>query len=215
MFASLVILLSLSAGIMIVFSSARTFACNGPFVCDPNGDLWVFEETTLPCYPFWSAKYGLSITGGFGTYSLKTVRLIDITWDFVMGRIFQALFVYGAYRYVNGLQVNYMREYDDRFETIIALQYYPSSFTAMWTLVKGVFHRPPGGRRLIPRALGRAILALFTLYTLAMPTWLGAMTGTYVSFSTPRGGHKAELDIRLSGNHGSSNTNSRSYCRLR
>ena len=124
-----------------------------------------------------SALWSINLV--FGNYMLSSVKLIDATWDIVIGRGGQALLAFLWYRVASDLIVTIAEKTPLPHELYTAVTISGSN---MWTLTYGLHllfnHRGP------KRALLMTCLLLATLWVLAWPTVMSLLTG-YVSLTEP------------------------------
>ena len=181
-------LLALLAGLLILVTfTLNTFnpAPNSPFGCDPNGQFWVADGVNDSGYPraFWPSKYALSVSLSIADMQFSTAKTLDILWDLAIGRGSQAvgaMVVYYVFR--KAILIRGEQEVVP-LGTVISVQYETTSVPALVSYSKAAAWLPRRFRPSWPM-LTLASLISSSIYVLALPTWLSAMTA-YQSINNP------------------------------
>lgn len=148
--------------------------------CDWNGDF-LFQLQPQQ-YSLWkwpsplATKYVLAITWGWGNMEFATAKAIDVAWDWAVGRSWQAVVawsIYATYRRYWAISHTALR-HPLAVNAVIALQYYTTSLSGLWTYTLGLARRR--GKKSTSR-IATTILVLDVIYTLLVPTWISAMSG--------------------------------------
>ena len=145
---------------------------NSPiFSCDPNGDV-----STGDGYSPWDIKYTLSVSLGFGEMRYSTAKTIDVLWDLIVGRGCQAVAAIVVYYVFRSEVLSREAQRPTPFATALAMEYHTTSFSALLSYSKGVTQWFPWKSRPRGQFLTSVVLVVSTIYVLALPTWLSAMT---------------------------------------
>ena len=199
-------------GLLVGYSSSLSRAL-GQTGCLPNGNFVLPHTSSI-----WDPKYFFTITAplkrSFGLFqylceknlnrnptqalrtqctgdSFTTVKLIDVAWDFLVGRGTQVVYAGLAYRIFSRVMRTLMQQDEVAFDAFVAITFHSGSFTSLSGLGLNIANcvlKPSSNAR-------RAYLGMIlgTLYVVAVPTLLSAMTG-YTSFYSPAVAiHKPEL----------------------
>lgn len=142
----------------IAFSSPRN-----PYSCQVSSG----QSSTLLC----------------GGYTFTQVKIIDIAWDVLLGRGGQAVLVVLAYRLFSRVLSMLMEQGEVGYDAFSAVAFNSGSLGCLLTLIRHTVGWTP-----IPRTRHAVFaycgMALATLYVVAFPTLVSAMTG-YTSRYAP------------------------------
>ena len=181
-FSVLVILIVMAFAIIAI--SYNYFDRGTLYGCDPDQRVWISGAKQTNRLSIWNFSYTLSITMPLRkSMAFSTAKTIDIVWDVVVGRGYQALSAVFVYKIFRVVITDYMKTESVAHDQVIALQYSTTSLWALWVYAKGcrtgkAEHAPDSDRH----ARGNmAMLMLSASYVLAAPTWLSAMTGYQAS----------------------------------
>ena len=183
--------------LLVAFSPSLSHAL-GANGCTPSGEFVLPYTTSI-----WDAKRFFSITIAFlgpgpsdcsfnaavpqalacTGYSFTQAKVIDIAWDILVGRGGQAAVIVVAYRVFGRVVKVLMRQGEVGYDLFSAVAFDAGSASTLVTIGRHVVGATP-----VPRTR-RAVLAyvgmaLATLYIVAVPSLLAAMTG-YTSFYGP------------------------------
>jgi hypothetical protein len=126
---------------------------------------------------------GSDTTLGCDGYTFTQVKLIDISWDVLIGRGGQAVAVYFAYRLFTDAVRMLMANGEVGYDLFSAMAFESGSFSSLWPLLRHAVGFTP-----IPRTRHATIvywaIGLATAYIVAMPTLISAITG-YTSHYSP------------------------------
>lgn len=161
------------------------------FACDKTGQV---RPLVQPNATIWDVQYTFTVGIGFHGLSFSIAKLLDVCWDLVVGRVGQIFVTVMLYRILRPATVLMLRNGGLRHEQVLAMQYSPASFWTFRSCVRDILGRSTtsdcfgpieehNGRALRPvkalktfRRLYRTVLVFATMYLLAFPTWLSAMT---------------------------------------
>lgn len=119
------------------------------------------------------------ITSGWGKFTFAAVKGIDVAWDWVVGRgwqAFSAWLVYVVFRRCWALHWK-AAQGGIPVDAIMALQFLPTSPRACWTYLCVLLRRTVSSWRI---RFDTIVLLSAAIYVILAPTWLAAMTGYIV-----------------------------------
>lgn len=142
--------------------------------CDARNHVWMDGVQSSDKASIWDIWHPLDINLSVGRLLLWQARAIDITWDLIVGRGFQAvagiLFYHGSRIVVADILVDEPLSPKE----MLAIQYATTSLSGLKTYLRGWWEKRPGRS---PGCFRRFILLVISVaYVLALPTWLSAMT---------------------------------------
>ncbi|KAF2502174.1 hypothetical protein BU16DRAFT_554248 [Lophium mytilinum] len=146
--------------------------------CYPNG-MW--SHTPGATWRIMDSSYFFVPNLAFGEYSFNVVKVIDITWDVLVGRGGQLLLGYVTYRVFNESMVYWMESIPASFKLFASVAFAPTSLGTLGVLGKETLAQTLAlgaspWKRLF-RWLTILSMLLACLYVMAFPTLMGAMTG--------------------------------------
>lgn len=197
LFASLVLLaavpIALLAGLSPRFSEALgENAClpSGQFVLPYTSNIWDFQQffaITLPftggarldCNDDGTESAAQACTG----YTFTQVKVIDLAWDFLLGRCGQALLALMAHRLFRTVLDTLMQSGEVGYDMFASVAFAGPTFLSLGPLARHIVGQTP-----VPRTRHAtqvyAVMGLCVLYLVSMPTLFSAMTG-YTSYYVP------------------------------
>ncbi|KAI0182319.1 hypothetical protein EV127DRAFT_355165 [Xylaria flabelliformis] len=136
--------------------------------CRPDGTFSAFEG-----YSFWDSSGFFQITFAFGSFSFTEVKVIDITWDVVVGRIGQGILAFFSWRTFADYATVSMETKPMTYNafTTLFMESGPS-LTSIYQLLRDFVVY----RRLRSKA-STAWVILSMLFVLVWPTLVAAMSG--------------------------------------
>ncbi|KAI0543541.1 hypothetical protein F4679DRAFT_568346 [Xylaria curta] len=136
--------------------------------CRPDGTFSAYEG-----YRYWDSSGFFQITLTFGDFTFTEVKVIDIVWDVVVGRIGQGILAFFSWRTFADYATVSMETNPVTYKTFTALfmESGPSLMSICRSLRDFVVYR-----RLKSRA-STAWVILCMLFVLAWPTFIAAMSG--------------------------------------
>lgn len=175
-----ILLCSALLAVLIVacgLANLYTRGYSSSYGCDASGT--VSQDTRISQ---WNPRHALRINIGFGHLPFWKARLIDISWDLVIGRGCQILCAYYVYSIFRTVMAVFIKNESLAHEQILAAEYSTTSLSSLWTYFKSYrrHRQAKSGRCSFPFTL----LFVSVLHVLIMPTWLSAMTG-YPAFMEP------------------------------
>ena len=138
----------LSIPLIVVLSITRQSRTKlvSTYGCDAGDHVWI--DGVRSAKSIWSILHPLNITVSFWKLTLTQARAIDLTWDLLVGRGFQAVaaaLVYHGFRLV---MADALVDEQLTPNEILAIQYATTSISSCWTYAKGCWQerlgRSPG-----------------------------------------------------------------------
>lgn len=123
-------------------------------------------------YEPWPVSQLLAINLGLGSMPFTTAKFIDVLWDVVVGRGGQVLLTYVAYRVFMKSLARAMEGSPVSYHTFAALAFEPGTITGVIMLAKDF-----ASNRTFRSKMVVSWVLMATLYIVAFPTLLSAMTG--------------------------------------
>ena len=177
----LAIFLSLLTGFATAYNAFQT---NKPHGCDPGGQVWISGAKERRMLSIWNPEFFLSITVPYGKFSFSQAKAIDICWDLVVSRGLQALSAVYLYWVFRAIFTDALRHCSLPQAQVLAVEYSTTSPWSLWIYMK-IFMNRRGPKRLPPVVRFKMlVLIVSTIYVLAVPTWVSAMTG-YQALGVP------------------------------
>ena len=118
----------------------------------------------------WEALFALDAT--FGRFTFGQAKTIDVAWDVLIGRGLQLITWYSGYIVFSDALLRVIERHPATYQTFVEITLQGPSLMAMWALAKDLFRTR--SRRTIFLFL---FLVFSTSYILAIPVFIGAMTG--------------------------------------
>jgi hypothetical protein len=175
---NLLFLLPLTVAVILIATTSRCLGLAYSFDkwgCDATGKLYF-----APAKPsIWSLDTALYPTIPLFTSRLYIVRTVDIIWDLFIGRGYHCLCAIVIYQVFRTVMADITRNELLPLEQVLAMEYSTISIPSLLTYVKGSFQalQTYCNRPKASRCWKMSVLILAAVYTLAVPTWLSAMTG--------------------------------------
>lgn len=177
---ALLVLTTCFATIIYTTSSARASTnLDDLFFCNADGNV----EKTVPGYrPLWDPQLYFTINIAFGQFAFSTVKIVDATWDVVVGRGGQMLMAVIAYRVLRRSLTLTMETYTVAIPTVATFYCQQIGVVSLIQLTKNFFwhweYQRPTWRQ--PFHLGRLRVAMQVfacVYVLVFATLVSVMTG--------------------------------------
>lgn len=147
--------------------------------CYPNG-LW--KEATGATWRIMDSTYFFTPNLSFGAVTFTQVKVIDIAWDLIVGRGGQMGLAWVNWRVFNEWLVYHLERYATSYKmySVVALQ--TTSWASLGVFAKEFlcFGEKNWGRFF--RWLAMFCMFISTLYVLAFPTLMAAMTGYITTY---------------------------------
>ncbi|CAI6332361.1 unnamed protein product [Periconia digitata] len=145
--------------------------------CYPNG-LW--KEAEGATWRIMDSSYFFTPNLYFGAMTFSQVKVIDIAWDLVVGRGGQMLLAYANYRVFNEWLLYHLELHLTSYKLYTAVAFQTTTMATLGVLAKEFLSFGKGTWRRFFRWLAMLCMLISTLYVLAFPTLMAAMTG-YIS----------------------------------
>lgn len=147
--------------------------------CYPNG-LW--KEAAGATWRIMDSTYFFTPNLSFGNMTFTQVKMIDIAWDLIVGRGGQMCLVWVNWRVFNEWLVFHLERYATSYRMYTAAALETTSLTSLGVLAKEFlcFGEKNWGRFF--RWLAMFSMFISTLYVLAFPTLMAAMTGYITTY---------------------------------
>ncbi|ORX95869.1 hypothetical protein BCR34DRAFT_187194 [Clohesyomyces aquaticus] len=147
--------------------------------CYPNG-MW--SESLGATWRIMDSTYFFTPNLAFGKFSFSAAKVIDISWDLLVGRGGQLLLAYVNYRVFNEWLVYHMEMHLTSYKMYTAIAFQTTSLTALGVLGKEFLAFGDRSWKRFFRWLALLSMLLSTLFVLSFPTLIAAMTG-YITAS--------------------------------
>ncbi|KAF1962068.1 hypothetical protein CC80DRAFT_434807 [Byssothecium circinans] len=147
--------------------------------CYPNG-MW--KEATGATWRIMDSSYFFTPNLSFGAMTFTQVKVIDIAWDLCIGRGGQILLAYVNYRVFNEWLLYHMEIHLTSYKMYTAVAFQTNTLTTLGVLGKEFLAFGKGSWKRFFRWLAMLCMLISTLYVLAFPTLMSAMTG-YIATS--------------------------------
>jgi hypothetical protein len=147
--------------------------------CYPNG-LW--KEATGATWRIMDSTYFFTPNLSFGAMTFTQVKVIDIAWDLIVGRGGQMGLAWVNWRVFNEWLVYHLERYATSYKMYSAVALQTTSWTSLGVFAKEFlcFGERSWGRFF--RWLAMFCMFVSTLYVLAFPTLMAAMTGYITTY---------------------------------
>jgi len=138
--------------------------------CRPDGsfDPGIFYDV----YNDWSPTGFFQITLGFGELAFSTVKIIDIIWDVVVGRGGQAVLAGASYIIFSKCLLRIMERESVSYGTFEVIGFQTASASTIFKLTRDYLTNHGFRAR-----LAVACIVISSIYVVAFPTLVSAMTG--------------------------------------
>lgn len=145
--------------------------------CYPNGK---WKEENGATWRIMDSSYFFTPNLAFGFMTFTQVKVIDISWDLVVGRGGQMLLAYANYRVFNEWLLYHLELHLTSYKLFTAVSFQTTTLGTLGVLGKEFLSFGKGTWRRFFRWLAMFCMLISTLYVLAFPTLMAAMTG-YIS----------------------------------
>ncbi|KAJ4305806.1 hypothetical protein N0V90_001338 [Kalmusia sp. IMI 367209] len=167
---------------IVVLSAAAEVASQSYILgrdCYPNG-MW--EEATGATWRIMDSSYFFTPNLSFGAMTFTQVKVIDITWDLLVGRGGQMLLAWVNYRVFNEWLLYHMEMHRTSYKMYTAVAFQTTTLGTLGVLGKEFLAFGEGTWKRFFRWLAVLCMLLSTLYVLAFPTLMAAMTGYITTY---------------------------------
>ena len=147
--------------------------------CYPNG-LW--RESTGATWRIMDSSYIFTPNLSFGAMTFTQVKVIDIFWDVLIGRVGQMLLAWVNYRVFNEWLLYHMELHLTSYKMYTAVAFQTTTLSTLGVLAKEFLAFGRGTWSRFFRWLAVLCMLLSTLYVLAFPTLMAAMTGYITTY---------------------------------
>ncbi|KAI1467583.1 uncharacterized protein F4812DRAFT_401698 [Daldinia caldariorum] len=137
--------------------------------CKTDGSFVIYSSD----YSSWQLSHFFSIGIGFGNFTFAEAKIIDISWDIIIGRGGQALMAFVSWRAFADYVTTSMEFAPVTFTvfSFVFLQDEPSFFSTIGMIRAFIFNRG------LKSKISMVFIILTMLFIMAWPTIAGAMTG--------------------------------------
>lgn len=147
--------------------------------CYPNG-LW--KEAPGATWRIMDSSYFFTPNLSFGAMTFTQVKVIDITWDLLVGRGGQMLLAWVNYRVFNEWLVYHMERWPTSYKMYTSLAFQTTTLGTLGVLGKEWLAYGDRSWTRFFRWLALLAMLIGTLYVLAFPTLMAAMTGYITTY---------------------------------
>lgn len=147
--------------------------------CYPNG-LW--SEATGATWRIMDSSYFFTPNLSFGSMTFTAAKVIDISWDLLIGRGGQMLLAWVNYRVFNEWILYHMEMHLTSYKMYTAVAFQTTSLSTLGVLAKEWLAFGENNWRRFFRWLTLLCMMLSTLYVLSFPTLMGALTGYITTY---------------------------------
>lgn len=147
--------------------------------CYPNG-LW--KEAAGATWRIMDSSYFFTPNLSFGSMTFTQVKVIDIAWDLCIGRGGQMLLAWVNYRVFNEWLLYHMELHLTSYKLYTAVAFQTTTLSTLGVLGKEFLAFGKGTWRRFFRWLAMFCMLISTLYVLAFPTLMAAMTGYITTY---------------------------------
>ncbi|KAI4669570.1 uncharacterized protein J4E79_001615 [Alternaria viburni] len=147
--------------------------------CYPNG-LW--KEATGATWRIMDSSYFFTPNLSFGALTFTQVKVIDVAWDLIIGRGGQLLLAWVNYRVFNEWLVYHMEMHHTSYKLYAAVAFETTTMATLGVLGKEFLAYGAGTWKRFFRWLAILSMLLSTLYVIAFPTLMAAMTGYITTY---------------------------------
>ncbi|KAF2262950.1 hypothetical protein CC78DRAFT_618045 [Lojkania enalia] len=175
-------LLPIALAPIIVLSTAAEDASVGYMLgrdCYPNG-MWLESEGAT--WRIMDSSYFFTPNLAFGSMTFTSVKIIDITWDLVVGRGGQILLAWVNYRVFNEWLLYHMEMHLTSYKMYTAVAFETTTMATLGVLGKEFLAFGKKSWKRFFRWLAMLCMFLSTLYVLSFPTLMAAMTGYITTY---------------------------------
>lgn len=167
---------------IIVLATAAEEASVGYILgrnCYPNG-LW--KEASGATWRIMDSSYFFTPNLSFGAMTFTQVKVIDIAWDLCVGRGGQLLLAWVNYRVLNEWLLYHMEMHLTSYKMYTAVAFETTTLSTLGVLGKEFLAFGQKSWKRFFRWLAVLCMLLATLYVLAFPTLMAAMTGYITTY---------------------------------
>ncbi|KAF2123093.1 hypothetical protein BDV96DRAFT_510824 [Lophiotrema nucula] len=178
----IICLLPIALAPIIVLSTAAEEASVGYIQgrqCYPNG-MWA--EVSGATWRIMDSSYFFTPNLSFGSMSFTAVKIIDITWDLLVGRGGQMLLAWVNYRVFNEWLMYHMECHLTSYKMYTAVAFQTTTMSTLGVLLKEFLAYGEKSWKRFFRWLAMLCMVLSTLYVLSFPTLMAAMTGYITTY---------------------------------
>ncbi|KAI4906904.1 hypothetical protein J4E90_010107 [Alternaria incomplexa] len=147
--------------------------------CYPNG-LW--KEATGATWRIMDSSYFFTPNLSFGALTFTQVKVIDVAWDLIIGRGGQLLLAWVNYRVFNEWLVYHMEMHHTSYKLYAAVAFETTTMATLGVLGKEFLAYGACTWKRLFRWLAIFSMLLSTLYVIAFPTLMAAMTGYITTY---------------------------------
>ncbi|KAI4650868.1 hypothetical protein J4E93_003225 [Alternaria ventricosa] len=147
--------------------------------CYPNG-LW--KEATGATWRIMDSSYFFTPNLSFGALTFTQVKVIDVAWDLIIGRGGQLLLAWVNYRVFNEWLVYHMEMHHTSYKLYAAVAFETTTVATLGVLGKEFLAYGACTWKRLFRWLALFSMLLSTLYVIAFPTLMAAMTGYITTY---------------------------------
>jgi hypothetical protein len=147
--------------------------------CYPNG-MW--KEATGATWRIMDSSYFFTPNLSFGAMSFTQVKVIDIAWDLLIGRGGQMLLAWVNYRVFNEWLLYHMEIHRTSYKMSTSVAFQTTSLGTLGVLGKEWLAFGERSWKRFFRWLAMLCMVIGTLYVLAFPTLMAAMTGYITTY---------------------------------
>ena len=149
--------------------------------CYPNGS---WKEANGATWRIMDSSYFFTPNLSFGAFTFTQVKVIDIAWDLMIGRGGQILLAWVNYRVFNEWLVYHMEQHLTSYKMYASVAFQTTTLSTLGVLGKEFLAFGERSWKRFFRWLAILSMFLSTLYVLAFPTLMGALTG-YITTNEP------------------------------
>jgi hypothetical protein len=147
--------------------------------CYPNG-MW--KEATGATWRIMDSSYFFTPNLSFGAMTFTQVKVIDIAWDLLIGRGGQMLLAWVNYRVFNEWLLYHMEMHRTSYKMSTSVAFQTTSLGTLGVLGKEWLAFGEKSWKRFFRWLAMLCMLIGTLYVLAFPTLMAAMTGYITTY---------------------------------
>lgn len=178
----IILALPIALAIIVVLAAAAEMASQSYIRgrdCYPNG-LW--KELPGATWRIMDSSYFFTPNLSFGAFTFTQVKVIDIAWDLIVGRGGQILLAWVNYRVFNEWLVYHMEMHLTSYKLYAAVAFQTTTMATLGVLAKEFLAFGKKSWSRLFRWLAVLSMLLSTLYVLAFPTLMAAMTGYITTY---------------------------------
>ncbi|KAF1995529.1 hypothetical protein P154DRAFT_538676 [Amniculicola lignicola CBS 123094] len=167
---------------IIVLATAAEDASQGYIKgrsCYPNG-MWA--ETQGATWRIMDSSYFFTPNLSFGSMTFTAVKVVDISWDLVIGRGGQLLLAWVNWRVFNEWLVYHMEVQTASYKFYTAIAFETTTLGTLGVMAKEWLAFGERTWKRFFRWLALLCMVLSTLYVLSFPTLMAAMTGYITTY---------------------------------